>query len=186
MFTIVKSAFRFVFCLYLLFFIPSIAFTSELSPNYAESLQLAINHAAQPADWTPATLFVIPDTTVGTTEGLVYDGGKLVVRTATKSRNFKWNYVRQAGYKIYGQTTTDAAWVTTGNEATKFLLSNGATGANITKLLERGLGMDATGSHDAIVEYAVDTQYLLRPTRNPDNKQYLPAPTIFRLSGERL
>ncbi|MEN6620140.1 MAG: autotransporter domain-containing protein [Smithella sp.] len=168
-----RNVFRLIFFLCLLFFLPSITFTAELSPNYAESLQLAINNAARPTGWTPATLFIIPDS--GTTEGLVYDGAKLVVRTATKSRNYKWNYVGQAGYKIYGQPTTDAAWVTAGNDATKFLLSNGATGANITKLLEHGLGMDATGTHDAIVEYAVDTQYLLRPTRNPDITQYLPA-----------
>lgn len=170
-----KNAVRFVICLFFLFFLPSITYTAELSPNYAESLQLAITHANQPAGWTPASLFVIPDTTVGTTEGLVYDGGKLIVRTETKSKNYKWNYVGQAGYKIFGSATTDAAWVTTGNDATKFLLSNGVTGANVTKLLERGLGMDATGTHDAIVEYAVDTQYLLRPTRNPDITQYLPA-----------
>ncbi|MDA8125932.1 MAG: autotransporter domain-containing protein [Deltaproteobacteria bacterium] len=157
----------------LLFMPPGIASAAVLSPTYAESLPLAIDHAANPAGWTTASLFVIPDG--GGAEGLVYDGGKLVVRTATKSRNFKTNYVGQAGYKIYGPATSEAAWVTTGNDATRFLLANGVTGANVTTLLERGLGMDATGTHDAIVEYAVDPQYLLRPTRNPDITQVLPA-----------
>lgn len=150
------------------------AFAADPNPNYLESVRLAIDHASNPAGWYPDTLFVIPDTTAGTTEGLTYDGGKLIVRTATKSRNFKWNYVGQANYKIYGPPTTDAAWVTTGNDATKFLLKNGVNGANVTTLLEKGLGMDATGTHDAVVEFAVDTQHLMRPTRNPDITQYLP------------
>ncbi len=97
------------------------------------------------------------------------------MRKDTKSDNYKWNYVGQAGYKIYGSATTDAAWVTTGNDTTNFLLANGITGENVTKHLKRGLGMDATGAHDAIVEYAVNTQYLLRPTHNPCSTQYLPA-----------
>jgi len=169
-----KSIFCFFLWLCLPIFLPLSTFAADPSPNYAESLQLATDHAANTTVWKAPSLFVIPDTTVGTTEGLVYDDGKLIVRTATKSRNYKWNYVGQAGYKIYGAATTDAAWVTTGNDATRFLTANSVNGNNVTTLLERGLGMDATGTHDAIVEYAVDTQYLLRPTRNPDIAQYLP------------
>ncbi|MGV8057868.1 MAG: autotransporter domain-containing protein [Smithellaceae bacterium] len=169
-----KNCFCFIFWLCALIFLPLMTFASELTPNYAESLQLAIDHSANPAGWTAPSLFVIPDTTVGTTEGLIYDGGKLIVRTATKSRNYKWNYVGQAGYKIYGSATTDAAWVTAGNDATRFLTASGTNGSNVTTILERGLGMDATGTHDAIIEYAVDTQYIMRPTRNPDITQYLP------------
>jgi uncharacterized protein with beta-barrel porin domain len=149
-------------------------FAEDLNPRYRESVQLAADHASSPAGWQPASLFVIPDVPGGN-EGLVYDGGKLIVRTATRSRNFQGNYVGQTGYKIYGPPTTDAAWVTTGNDATKFLLANGVDGANVTTLLERGLGMDATGTHDAVVEFAVDPRYLMRPTRNPDITQYLPA-----------
>ena len=150
------------------------AAAADLSPTYSESVQLAIGHASSPAGWTAPSLFTIPDP--GGTQGLTYDGGALIVRTATRSRNFKWNYVGQAGYKIYGPATTEAAWVTTGNDATKFLLANGVTGANVTQLLERGLGMDATGTHDAIVEYALvpSNDNLMRPTRNPDITQYLP------------
>jgi outer membrane autotransporter protein len=166
---------RFIAFLCLVIVLPWTATAQEPAPDYGESLQLAIDHAVNPAGWNPSSLFVIPDTTAGATEGLIYDGGKLVVRTATKSRNFKWNYVGEANYRIYGSPTTDATWVTTGNDAMKFLLANSVTGDNVTKLLERGLGMDATGTHDAIVEFAVDTQYLMRPTRNPDISQYLPA-----------
>ncbi|PKN05752.1 MAG: hypothetical protein CVU74_00005, partial [Deltaproteobacteria bacterium HGW-Deltaproteobacteria-9] len=169
--------FRLILYLNFLIFLPLGTSAAELSPNYAESLQLAIDHAANPTGWKAPSLFVIPDTTVGTTQGLVYDGGKLIVRTATKSRNFKWNYVGQASYKIYGPATTDAAWVTTGNDATRFLTANGVTGSNVTTLLERGLGMDATGTHDAVVEFALvpTNDNLMRPVRNPDITQYLPA-----------
>lgn len=161
----------FAFCLIISCALP--ANGTDLSPNYSESLQLAISHAANPAAWQPASLYVIPDG--GGTQGLIYDGGKLVVRTMSKSGNFSKNYAGQAGYKIYGSPTKDAAWVTVGNDATRFLLANGVDGSNVTALLERGLGMDTTGTHDAIIEYAVDTQYLMRPTRNPDITQYLPA-----------
>ena len=155
-------------------FLPWIAFTADRSPTYPESVQMAWDHAVSPAGWTAPSLFSI--TGPGVVQGLTYDGGALIVRTATKSRNFKWNYVGQAGYKIYGPATTEAAWVTTGNDATKFLLANGVTGANATTLLERGLGMDATGTHDAVVEYALipTNDNLMRPTRNPDITQYLP------------
>jgi hypothetical protein len=107
-----KNFFCFILCFYLLISLPLFSSTAELSPNYAESLQLAITHTANIADWRPPipSLFVIPDISVGTTEGLVYDGGKLIVRTATKSRNFKWDDVGEAGYKIYGPAATHAAW----------------------------------------------------------------------------
>ncbi len=146
---------------------------ADLSPSYSEAVEMAIRNASSPSGWQPASLYVIPDG--GGTEGLFYDAGKLVVRTATRSRYVKGNYVGQAGYKIFGGASTDAAWVTVGNDATRFLLANGVNGGNVVTLLERGLGMDATGTHDAIIEYAVNTQYLLRPTRNPDISTYTPA-----------
>ncbi|OPY01651.1 MAG: Outer membrane protein B precursor [Syntrophorhabdus sp. PtaB.Bin047] len=146
---------------------------ADLVPSYTESIQMAVRNASSPSGWQPVSLYVIPDG--GGTEGLFYDGGNLVVRTATKLRYVKSNYVGQAGYKIFGGASTDAAWVTVGNDATRFLLANGVNGSNVTTLLERGLGMDATGTHDAIIEYAVGTQYLLRPTRNPDISVYTPA-----------
>ncbi len=149
-------------------------YAADLSPGYSEAMQQAIQHASDPSGWTPSTLVVIPDTTAGTTGGLVYDIGKLIVRTATKSLYFQSNYVAQSDYTIYGSASGDATWVTTGNDATRFLLENGVTGDNVTTLLERGLGMNATDTHDAIVEYAVDTEYLMRPTRNPDITNYLP------------
>lgn len=153
--------------------LPFTAFAADLVPSYNEAVEMAIRNASSPSGWQPASLYIIPDG--GGAEGLFSDAGKLVVRTATKSGYVKSNYVGQAGYKIFGSATTDAAWVTVGNDATRFLLANGVNGSNVTTLLERGLGMDTTGTHDAIIEYAVGTQYLLRPTRNPDISVYTPA-----------
>lgn len=169
-----KKFLRLVLVVCFLISFPWITSAADLSPNYAESLQLAIDHAANPAGRQPASLFVIrPDAPAS--QGLTYDNGKLVVRTATKSWNFRNNYVQQPNYTTYGPPKTEASWVTTGNDATRFLLEHGVTGANVTTLLERGLGMNTKGDHDAIVEFAVGTQYLMRPTRNPDITQYLPA-----------
>lgn len=151
---------------------PLFTYGADLIPNYSDALEIAIRNASSPSGWQPASLYVIPDG--GATEGLFYDGTRLVVRTATKSGNFKSNYVGQAGYKIFGGATTHASWVTVGNDATRFLLANGVNGGNVATLLERGLGMDTTGTHDAIIEYAVNAQYLLRPTRNPDITVYTP------------
>lgn len=172
-----KAIQLYVFTLFLIIIYSLPAIAADLNPTYSESVQLAQEHAQSPAGWTTSSLFVIPDSSVGATEGLFYDGGALIVRTASKSRNFKWNYVGQAGYKIYGPATTDAAWVTTGNDVTQFLLANGVTGSNVTKLLERGLGMDTAGTHDAVIEFALvpTNDNLMRPTRNPDIAQYLPA-----------
>ncbi|HOW56780.1 MAG TPA: autotransporter domain-containing protein [Smithellaceae bacterium] len=174
-----KKSSPYIFCLCFLICFPWRAAAQTLSPNYAESLSLAISHAVSPAGWRPSSLYTISPTAPAA-QGLTYDNGdpvtgNLITRTAGKSRNFKWNYVGQAGYTIYGQPTTDAAWVTTGLDATGFLINNGVNGDNVITLIERGLGMDNTATHDAIIEYAVNPQYIIRPTRNPDISQYLPA-----------
>ncbi|MDD4954680.1 MAG: autotransporter domain-containing protein, partial [Candidatus Omnitrophica bacterium] len=74
-----------------------------------------------------------------------------------------------------------ADWVTTGNDMTTFVTEHqgSLTGADITKLIERGLGMNNTGTHDVVIEYGIspdaDGKYgnnLLRPTRNPDIETY--------------
>lgn len=160
-------------CLSILFAVPSPA--EDLRPDYRESVALAMEHAADPAGWLAPSLVVIPDGGGG--EGLTYDGTDLVVRTVTKSRYYASQYVGETGYTIYGDPRTDAAWVTTGNDATRFLTANGATGENVVELLERGLGMDAAGTHDAVIEFTVTpaNDNLMRPTRNPDITQYLPA-----------
>jgi outer membrane autotransporter protein len=144
----------------------------NLLPGYSDSVQLAIVHANDPTGWQPASLYVIPDGGGG--QGLVYDSGKLVTRTAVKSGNYTNVWVGK-DYTIWGNPAKEAAWVTVGKDATRFLTANGVTGDNATKLIERGLGMNDVGNHDAIIEYTVDTGYLMRPTKNPDITQYLPA-----------
>ncbi len=174
-----KHILRLVVTLLLLTSFPWISSAADPGPGYPESVQLAIGHAANPAGWLAPSLFVIrPDAPVS--QGLNYDAnGALIVRTAAGSWNFRSTYVGQPDYKIFNKDnpTRTATWVTTGNDATNFLIRNGATGATVTKLLERGLGMDTAGTHHAIIEFAVlpTNGNLQRPTRNPDIAQYLPA-----------
>lgn len=173
---------------------PPEAIAAELTPNYQQSVILSRQHADSPSGWVPDPLAgdkrVLTITGNPATEnpafGLKYDStygdGKdyLIVRTLTKASYYQSNYVNQSGYRIFGNPTTDAAWVTTGNEMTTFLRQNGAAGS-IVKLLERGLGMKDDGSHTAIVEYAVvaDNNHILRPTKNPDIRQYTTNPAAY-------
>ncbi len=189
-----KKALLIVLSLYSLIIFPWIGFSQDLSPDYQRSITLSRQHADSPGSypgWVPdyptsgnRQIFTITGNpaTENATFGLKYDSvgygdGKnyLIVRTLSKSNYYTSNYVNETGYYIKGgPATTNAAWVTTGNDATKFLQNNGGTSANIVKLLERGLGMNNDGSHTAIVEYAViaDNNHILRPTKNPDISTY--------------
>ena len=152
--------------------LPGSAVEAGPGPMYPESLQLAIDHAANPAGWQAPSLFVVrPDAPAS--QGLTYDaGGALIVRTAAGSWNLRDVYVGQPDYRMFNKEnpTRTATWVTTGNDATDFIIRNGATAATATRLLERGLGMDEAGAHHAIIEFAVmpTNGNLMRPTRNPE------------------
>lgn len=70
-----------------------------------------------------------------------------------------------------------SAWGTTGSSMTTFVNTNGLTAATVVKGLEKGLGMNDTGTHTAIFEMAVTVSnsanpYLLRPARNPDSATF--------------
>jgi len=183
---------------FLLAFLPWAGTAADLSPDYQQSITLSRQHADSPAGWVPdyptsgnRQIFTITGNPAAENAafGLKYDStgygdGKnyLIVRTLSKSNYYTNNYVNEAGYYIKGgPATTNAAWITTGNDATQFLRNNGGASANIVKLLERGLGMNNDGSHTAIVEYAVvaDNDHLLRPTKNPDIKTYATDPATY-------
>jgi len=171
------------------------ALAQDLSPDFKRSITLSRQHADSPTGWVPNPIagdkpvFTITGNpaTENAEFGLKYDSaygdGKdyLIVRTLSKSAYYTNNTVNQSGYQIYGQPTTAAAWVTTGNEATGFLRQNGGTSANVVKLLERGLGMNDDGSHTAVVEYAViaDNDHILRPTKNPNIREYSTIPGAY-------
>jgi len=191
-----KKTHLIVFLLFLFTFLPWIAFAQDLSPDYQRSITLSRQHADSPTGWVPDPAAgdkqIITITGTPATEnaafGLKYDSaygdGKnyLIVRTLANSKYYPNNYVNESGYYIKGgPATTNAAWVTTGNDATKFLQQNEGSSANIVKLLERGLGMNNDGSHTAIVEYAViaDNDHILRPTKNPNIKEYLTTPGTY-------
>ncbi len=101
-----------------------------------------------------------------------------VLGTATSGMN----------YAIYGEKTAMNAWVTTGNELTRFIDGRGLTAGTLVKGLERGLGMKDTGTHDAIFEMAVvvgntANPHLLRPTRNPDPTVFSTNPADYGTNG---
>ena len=118
------------------------------------------------------------------THGLQYDStGRLITRTASTYGSFlvsssiypHTNYTYRPDKQPYQDS---AAWVTTGNDTTRFLQSNSVTSSNVVTLIERGLGMnndpDPTKAHTVMIEYAVspDNDHLLRPTKNPDITTY--------------
>ncbi|MDD5168922.1 MAG: autotransporter domain-containing protein [Syntrophales bacterium] len=186
-------------CLSILF--PGLACGDDLSPDYQRSITLSRQHADNPTGWVPdyptsgsRQIFTITGNpaTENAAFGLKYDStygdGKnyLIVRTLSKDYYYSGNYVNESGYYIKGgPATTNASWVTTGNDATTLLRDNGGTSANIVKLLERGLGMNNDGSHSAIVEYAViaDNDHILRPTKNPNIHEYLTTPGTYGTSA---
>jgi hypothetical protein len=109
---------------------PPEAIAAELTPNYQQSVILSRQHADSPSDgcgsacWrqtgsyhyrNPATE-ILPS--VSTMTAPTEMARTIHVRTLTKASYYQSNYVNQSGYRIFGNPTTDAAWVTTGNEMT--------------------------------------------------------------------
>ncbi|MDD5428491.1 MAG: autotransporter domain-containing protein [Candidatus Omnitrophica bacterium] len=158
--------------------------------TYLQSVTNAMNHAAAPDGWVPQddSLITIPgDHSTDSTYGLKYDsGGNLVVRSATQYKgdsSTQWIddlYVNTPNY-VYRPTSDPkwtASWVSTGKDMTKLYDDNKGTPAvtstNAIKLIERGLGLNNDGTHNAIIEYTVapTNEYLMRPTKNPDIKTY--------------
>ncbi|MBA4396735.1 MAG: hypothetical protein C0394_05045 [Syntrophus sp. (in: bacteria)] len=159
--------------------------------TFAQSVANAKANAAAPTGWvaTDADMFKVSTSgSVGANPyGLQYYGNpannQLIVRTVSTERAYNGYYwpnvptTAGSNYSIYGNKDVMSAWVTTGKEMTGFIDGRGLTAGTAVKGLERGLGMNATGTHDAIFETAVtvsDTAnpYLLRPTRNPNPTTY--------------
>jgi uncharacterized protein with beta-barrel porin domain len=156
-------------------------FSSAFAETYAEAVTHAQNNIDNNTNFIPAAGIIL--IRPGSADyGLTYEsyGGTnyLYTRTFTKSKNiFNSSTQTLTGVgdaQIFGSPTTDAAWVTVGNDTTRFLDAQGATAATVTDLLERGLGMNNDSSHNTIVEYAVlpDNDHIMRPTRKPDIANY--------------
>ena len=156
-------------------------FSSAFAETYAEAVTHAQNNIDNNTNFIPAAGIIL--IRPGSADyGLTYEsyGGTnyLYTRTFTKSKNiFNSSTQTLTGVgdaQIFGSPTTDAAWVTVGNDTTRFLDAQGATAATVTDLLERGLGMNNDSSHNSIVEYAVlpDNDHMMRPTRKPDIANY--------------
>ncbi len=167
--------FKFFFLLFYLL-APSVASADSPSYTYPESITQAIANASDPSDWLlpSSDVVTIPDN--GGTHGLRYSGSNLIVRTATSASFFSDKYVGYPNYTIFGPPTTSATWVTTGNDFTSFYDSKGGgtTNSDLIKVVERGLGMNNGGTHNAIVEFTAspDVNTIIRPTKKPDIATY--------------
>jgi len=167
----------------------TISMSTSTKEVYPQAVENAKAHADAPTGWVAAggdMVKVSGAASVGANPyGLKYYGmpanNQLIVRTVSSSNayNGAWGTTTTAGtnYAIYGSKSAMSAWVTTGNEMTRFIDGQGLTAGTVVKGLERGLGMNNTGTHDAIFEMAVmvgntANPYLLRPTRNPDPTVY--------------
>ena len=167
-----KSRFT-VVILILYFIIPCSAF-AEISSELQSAIDNAKAHATSPtASWIPTAASMI--TTANAS--LKYVNSGLIVRSATKSAF--WGYTAKAvgqTYTTYGTKGSSADWVTTGNDFTNFYdnKGNSVTNTDLIKVVERGLGMNNTGTHDVILEYIVNpggvvllNNVLMRATKNP-------------------
>ena len=155
--------------------------------TFAQSVVNAHSNAAAPAAWIPSSADMFKVSTAGSVGanpyGLQYYNNQLIVRTASSENAYNGVYsggpITTAGsnYTIFGNKDVMSAWVTTGKEMTGFIDGQGLTAGTFVKGVERGLGMNDKGNHDAIFEMAVTVSntanpYMLRPTRNPDPTQF--------------
>ncbi len=174
----------------------TIAMSSTTKEVYPQAVENARAHADAPTGWVAAPTDMVrisAASSVGANPaGLRFYGdpadNRLIVRTLSSASayNGAWGTTVTAGdnYSVYGARTGMNAWVTTGSELTKFIDGANATSAAVVKSLERGLGMNDAGTHDAIFEMAVvvgDTanSHLLRPVRNPDPTVYASDPATY-------
>ena len=177
--------------IFLLLALPSAALAGvydNLPADYVSAITNARTHIDGPSGWLPTDNSIITITGVPGTEiagyGLTYDttsygDNYLITRTLTQS-SYYLNTKTQGITGVGAYTTYDdgkshqASWVTTGNDTTNLLDNNGVSASNVVKLLERGLGMNNTGTHTAIVEYAVlpTNTYLMRPSLWPNIRTF--------------
>ncbi|MCX5796703.1 MAG: autotransporter domain-containing protein [Elusimicrobia bacterium] len=156
--------------------VPPGALAAAGAPNYNDATTIALQHANSPADWVPTDGSIVKITGVKATDhnnyGITYVNGdtNIIVRSLA----YAYRYNKVGSYTTFSSFPNAASWVTTGNDATRFLLDNGVTGANVTALMERGLGMQDSGVHDAMIEYALapNNDILMRPSKDPDIANY--------------
>ncbi len=167
--------------------------------TYSDSLVNAKTNADAPTNWMAAYDDIVKISTAGSVGanpyGLKYYGDQLIVRTASTERAYNGYYwpniptTAGAPYAVRDGTTIMRSWVTTGNEITSFVDRQNLNANTLIRGLEKGTGMNSTGTHDAIFEMAVtiDDQYnphLLRPTRNPDPTKSSTNPGEYGTNGK--
>ena len=171
--------------------------TGVLAETYTEAVGIAQTNAQNPTSyWLPSNSPGGPIITIvgggqaseDASYGIKYDATDTKVIGRTMTKQSYWistsSTTKAPGqdYNIVGTiASASGAFVTVGNDMTNFLDTNkgNLTGADVTKLMERGLGISDTGIHDAVVEYAVGpatggyiNDNLIRPTKNVDMSNY--------------
>lgn len=195
-----ESKFVIIFSLSFFFSFPFIVWPSAydgLPADYVAAVQYCQQHIDSPTGWVPNypgsgnkavyTISGVPATDAQ--YGMKYDSSYgdskdyLIVRSFAKSRYYTSSSIGVGNYTTHGSASAgnEASWVTTGKDATDFFDAQSATASTITKLYERGLGMNNDGSHDIIVEYALvpTNEVLMRPVKNPDIKNYSTDPNDY-------
>ncbi|MFH1878501.1 MAG: autotransporter domain-containing protein [Candidatus Omnitrophota bacterium] len=177
--------------------------------TYNESVASAKAHAESPAAiWLPEnspggsiiTIVGGGQASENADYGIRYDDTDTKVIARTMAKQKFWidgsSTTKAPGedYNIVGTIASGTgAFVTVGNDMTRFLDNNKGTltGSDVIKLIERGLGINNDGTHDAIIEYAVGpaaggylNDNLIRPTKNVDMSVYDTAdPAVFTDGG---
>ena len=155
------------FLIWLCFFLVSGAATADDASDYQRAIDQAKAHAAGPDGWTVNDLRVITGPNSG--DGNTYVGSKVIVRTFTKESFYTSDYFGKEK-TTYGDPTTDAMWVTTGDGLKRFYEVNNATAENVHRLTSISTGMNSTNSNNIIVEFLVDANnnHIIRPVKDPD------------------
>ena len=132
------------FLIWLCFFLVSGAATADDASDYQRAIDQAKAHAAGPDGWTVNDLRVITGPNSG--DGNTYVGSKVIVRTFTKESFYTSDYFGKEK-TTYGDPTTDAMWVTTGDGLKRFYEVNNATAENVHRLTSISTGMNSTNSN---------------------------------------
>ncbi|MFA7653169.1 MAG: autotransporter domain-containing protein [Candidatus Omnitrophota bacterium] len=178
------------------------AHPAQATQSYTEAITAVQNNIDNNTNFIPndGSIISIQGSTAldNPSYGLTYNSnfgdGKsyLVTRTLTNIAYYESGSGALAygvgDYTTYNDSSNhQAAWVTSGNDATKFIDAHVASASTFVTTMEQGLGMNnaAGGTHTAVVEYGVlpDNDHIMRPTRQPDIKAYSTTSSDYSFSN---
>lgn len=180
-------------------YLETVSMSTTTKEVYPQAVENAKTNADAPAARMPTATDMVKVSEAGYVGanpfGLRFYGdparNQLIIRTLSTSDAYNGvlgTATAGTDYAVYGDKTSMNAWVTTGNEITRFIDGRSLTAGTLVKGLERGLGMKDMGIHDAIFEMGVvvgntANPNLLRPTRNPNPTLYGTNPADYGTNG---